>query len=60
MPESQDEIEILRKFNHRYIVKYLTSFTTLTSFTNMRGSLCIVMEYCDFGSLTKSVEVRKD
>lgn len=52
MPESQDEVEILRKFHHKHIVKYLTSFT------NPHGSLYIVMEYCDFGSLTKSVKVR--
>ena len=51
VPESHDEVEILRKFHHKGIVKYLTSFT------NPRGSLCIVMEFCDYGSLTKKARV---
>ena len=49
--ESQDEVDILRKYHHSGIVKYLTSFT------DIRGPLCIVMEYCDYGSLTKTVMV---
>ena len=49
--ESQDEVDILRKYHHSGIVKYLTSFT------DIRGPLCIVMEYCDYGSLSKTVMV---
>ena len=49
VPESHGEVEILRKFHHKGIVKYLTSFS------DPRGALCIVMEFCDHGSLTEEV-----
>ena len=38
---------------HPGIVEYLAFFTDTDS-----GSLCIVMEYCDFGSLTSEIQVR--
>ena len=49
--DSRDEINILKNLHHKSIVKYLTSFR------GPGGSLCIVMEYCDHGTLTSAVKV---
>ena len=46
---SRDEVDILKDLQHKSIVKYLTSFR------GRGGSLCIVMEYCDHGTLTSAV-----
>jgi len=50
-PDSHVEVEVLRKLEHEYIVKYFDSFDDINS-----GALCIVMEFCDYGSLTERVE----
>ena len=39
------EAAVLSKLNHRYIVGYMDNFK------DSQGQLCIVMEYCDYGSL---------
>ena len=49
--DSRDEINILKNLHHKSIVKYLTSFR------GPGGSLCIVMEYCDHGTLTSAAKV---
>ena len=50
-PKSEDEIKILKELNNKYIVKYLTSFR------EPHGSLWIVMEFCDKGSLSNFIKV---
>merc|ERR1712086_955040 len=40
------EVDFLKRQQHPNIIKYLDSFE------NTSGSLCIVMEYCDRGTLT--------
>ena len=53
-PNAFEEINILKELRHDNIVQYLSSFTD----TTVRGRLCIVMEFCDYGSLTKAASVR--
>ena len=52
-PDARDkeEVEILKKLDHCDIIKYLDSFICKNS-----GDLCIVMEYCEDGTLTNLVE----
>ena len=52
-PDARDkeEVEILKKLDHCDIIKYLDSFICKNS-----GDLCIVMEYCIYGSLANLVE----
>ena len=53
--KDKEEVEILKKLDHQSsIIKYLTSFICKKS-----GDLCIVMEYCESGSLTTLVEKSK-
>ncbi len=47
-PEAVREAELLRGCQHPNIVQYLTSFYDTTA-----GDLCIVMEYCDRGTMTR-------
>lgn len=42
---AKKEAMVLHKLNHRFIVRYLDNFK------DAMGQLCIVMEYCDLGTL---------
>ena len=44
--DALQEVDFLKRQQHPNIIKYLDSFE------NTSGSLCIVMEYCDRGTLT--------
>ena len=43
--EILNEIDILKQVQHDHVVKYLDSFSLA------RGNPCLIMEYCDQGSL---------
>ena len=47
---AENEVEFLKRFQHPNIINYYTSFTCVNS-----GDFCIIMEYCDQGSLTDYV-----
>ena len=47
-----EEIQALKKCNHRNVIKYEESFVN-------KNWYCIVMEYCDGGDLEKLIEERK-
>ena len=47
-----NEVEILENLQHEHIVKYYESFKCVNF-----GDLCIVMEYCDRGTLTNRIRV---
>ena len=49
-----NEVRMLEQLHHEYIVQYIDSFKCTRS-----GDLCIVMEYCDDGTLTKQLENRE-
>ena len=42
---AKEEAKILLKLNHRFIIKYLDNFI------DSSGHFCIVMEYCEAGTL---------
>jgi len=44
------EVEILKKTSHEYIIKYHQSFNS-----KGKGKLCIVLEYADYGTLESSI-----
>ena len=44
--DADQEVDILKRQQHPNIIKYLNSFY------NKSGALCIVMEFCDRGTLT--------
>ena len=44
---SWNEVELLKKSQHDNVIKYYKSFKCINT-----GYLCIVMEYCDKGTLT--------
>ena len=48
--KATEEAKLLKKLNHRNIVKYLTSFVDKND-----RQFCIVMEYCDFGDMNKII-----
>ncbi len=48
------EVEVLKNLKHDYIVKYLEHFRCSNS-----GDLCIVFEFCDWGTLTDFLKVCK-
>ena len=45
-----NEVELLKKSQHQYVIKYYSSFKCVNS-----GDLCIVMEYCDAGNLADCI-----
>ena len=51
-PEAKawNEVELLKKSQHEHVIKYYHSFKSANS-----GNLCIVMEYCDKGTLADYV-----
>ena len=51
-PEAKawNEVEMLEKLQHEHIIKYYDSSKCFNS-----GEICIVMEYCDKGTLTDCV-----
>ena len=51
-PEAKawNEVEMLKKSQHEHVIKYYESFKCVNS-----GEICIVMEYCDKGTLADSV-----
>ena len=52
---SWNEVELLKKSQHENVIKYYGSFKCINT-----GHLCIVMEYCDKGTLTNYIaNVRK-
>ena len=52
---SLNEVELLKKSQHDHVIKYYESFKCINT-----GYLCIVMEYCDNGTLTNFIaRVRK-
>ncbi|XP_053185733.1 serine/threonine-protein kinase Nek1-like [Scomber japonicus] len=52
MQKAQKEVEVFSKMNHPNIVKYKESFEE-------RGRLCIVMDYCEGGDLSKKIKSQK-
>ena len=48
------QVEMLKDLNHKYIVRYLESFSEANT-----KSLCIVMEFCDHGTLTQVLKVKE-
>ena len=52
---SWNEVELLKKAQHDNVIKYYESFKGINT-----GNLCIVMEYCDMGTLANFIaNVRK-
>ena len=52
---SWNEVELLKKAQHFNVIKYYGSFKCINT-----GNLCIVMEYCDEGTLANFIaRVRK-
>ena len=52
---SWNEVELLKKAQHDHVIKYYVSFKGINT-----GNLCIVMEYCDKGTLANFIaNVRK-
>ena len=49
-PNAWNEVELLKKSQHEHVIKYHDSFKSANS-----GNLCIVMEYCDRGTLADCV-----
>lgn len=49
--DAWNEVNILKMLKHSNIVTYLDSFKSTT------GHLCIVMEFCDKGTLTNWIKV---
>ena len=47
-----NEVDILKKLHHEFVIKYYDSFKCDNS-----GDLCIVMEYCDWGTLASHIGV---
>ena len=55
---SWNEVELLKKAQHDHVIKYYNSFKGID--TAHLGHLCIVMEYCDKGTLANYItNVRK-
>ncbi|XP_067454559.1 serine/threonine-protein kinase Nek1-like [Thunnus thynnus] len=50
--ESQKEVEVLAKMSHPNIVQYKES-------VEVKGCLCIVMDYCEGGDLLKKINSQK-
>ena len=48
---AKEEVEVLKKLEHVCIIKYLNSYICKNS-----GDLCIIMKYCEYGSLTNLVQ----
>ena len=52
---SWNEVELLKKAQHDHVIKSYESFKGINT-----GNLCIVMEYCDEGTLANFIaNVRK-
>ena len=47
---SWNEVELLKRFQHRNIIKYYDSFKNSNT-----GDLCILMEFCDSGTLADKI-----
>ena len=45
-----NEVELLKKSQHEHVIKYYDSFKRVNS-----GDLCIIMEYCDKGTLADCI-----
>jgi serine/threonine protein kinase len=50
-PSAWNEVDLLKKSQHKHVIKYYDSFKGVS------GNLCIVMEYCDMGTLTDKIGV---
>lgn len=49
--DAEKEVELLKELQHEHIVRYLESFISKD------GDLCIVMEFCNQGTLSQFLEV---
>ena len=51
---ARNEVRILSKLKHKNVVQYLDHFQEAN-----KKDLCIVMEYCNYGTLTKYIQGNK-
>lgn len=49
--EAENEVEILRRIDSCYVVKYFDSFTE-------RNYICIIMEFCENGDLHRALKAQ--
>ena len=54
-PEAQNEVNVLSKLKHGNIVQYLEHFQDVN-----KKDLCIVMEFCNKGTLTDYIRKKKE